>query len=572
MSVGIPPESIVRLGSKSTPETQALLLSQQRSSTRHSQAAWNLINTVVVEAQLLQTNLRNEFRESQDLSVNWVEILEYLEFSENECHFHDAFQVPDSQDGMTRVGQKGKAIGRDYLLRRWADGYDSGVFANELPGGSHTVWNMNRPTRQAHIDRWVRDILEEDISRVARSVESYNECQSRLDEAWSEKTVTLINEKRIIGCTTTAAARYTREFQSVAPGVIIVEEAGEILESHVLAALSSNTKQLVLIGDHKQLRPKVNNYALTVEKGHGYNLNRSMFERLILDKYPHVTLRNQHRMCPEISTLVRHLTYPDLLDNSNTLNRPTPRGLQDRVIFFGHRVPEVAAQQIADRRDEGSKISKQNAFEAELVLKIVRYLAQQGYGTDRLVVLTPYLGQLHLLLEKLSKENDPVLNDLDSFDLVRAGLLSNAGAQMSKRRIKISTIGKRLCLLLTPNYVMVDVCVDNYQGEESDIVIASLTRSNDAGDIGFMAAPERLNVLLSRAREALIMIGNANTFLASRRAKEAWEPLFNKLKENGHVYDGLPVKCAQHPTRLNLLQRAEDFDKECPDGGCAEPW
>lgn len=114
--------------------------------------------------------------------------------------------------------------------------------------------------------------------------------------------------------------------------------------------------------------------------------------------------------------------------------------------------------------------------------------------------------------------------------------------------------------------------LDNYQGEESDIVVASLTRSNDAGDVGFMASPERLNVLLSRARTALIMIGNAETFVKNRKGKMTWTSLFDKLRENHQLHDGLPVKCEQHPQRLALLQNMADFDTQCPDGGCAEPW
>ena len=64
-----------------------------------------------------------------------------------------------------------------------------------------------------------------------------------------------------------------------------------------------------------------------------------------------------------------------------------------------------------------------------MVWKIVRYLAQQGYGTDNLVVLTPYLGQLRELKIALQKDMDPILNDLDSFDLVRAGLMSDSAAK-----------------------------------------------------------------------------------------------------------------------------------------------
>jgi hypothetical protein len=81
------------------------------------------------------------------------------------------------------------------------------------------------------------------------------------------------------------------------------------------------------------------------------------------------------------------------------------------------------------------------------VLKCVRYLGQQGYGTDKLVILTPYLGQLRLLRDHLMVENDPVLNDLDSFDLVRAGLLSEASANINKHPIKISTIGMSMAVM-----------------------------------------------------------------------------------------------------------------------------
>ena len=87
-----------------------------------------------------------------------------------------------------------------------------------------------------------------------------------------------------------------------------------------------------------------------------------------------------------------------------------------------------------------------------------------------------------------------------------------------------------------------------------------------------MAAPQRLNVLLSRARIAIIMIGNANTFMSSRKGKSVWRPFFNYLKDHNHLYDGLPVKCERHPQKLALLKSKIDFLTNCPDGGCSEPW
>jgi len=186
--------------------------------------------------------------------------------------------------------------------------------------------------------------------------------------------------------------------------------------------LGPKADQLILIGDHKQLRPKVSNYQLSVEKGEGYDLNRSLFERLVLKGFPHQTLTVQHRMRPEISALIRQLTYPDLIDGPKTKGRPDIRGFENgNLIFVSHKKQEDHNPQLGNQDGLTYKSSKQNTFEAEMVLKCVRYLGQQGYGTDKIVILTPYLGQLQLLREKLSEDNDPILSDLDSYDLIRAG-------------------------------------------------------------------------------------------------------------------------------------------------------
>lgn len=199
----------------------------------------------------------------------------------------------------------------------------------------------------------------------------------------------------------------------------------------------------------RQLRPKVNHYLLTVEKGEGYDLNRSLFERLVLKGYPHKTLTEQHRMRPEISALIRQLTYPELVDADSTKSRPDLRGLRDNIVFINHDHPEDELTEVADKGDVSSSSSKQNTYEVEMVLKIVRYLAQQGYGTEKLVILTPYLGQLLKLRDALKKDNDPVLNDLDSYDLVRAGLLPAATASVNKNSIRLSTIGRYSILFVT---------------------------------------------------------------------------------------------------------------------------
>lgn len=103
-------------------------------------------------------------------------------------------------------------------------------------------------------------------------------------------------------------------------------------------------------------------------------------------------------------------------------------------------------------------------------------------------------------------------------------------------------------------------------------MIASLTRSNKSNVIGFMDSPERLNVLLSRARDGLILIGNSQTFLHSKKGGALWKRFFTLLEDGQYVYQGFPVKCESHPERTVLLKQAKDFDNHCPDGGCTELW
>ncbi|KAJ5117791.1 P-loop containing nucleoside triphosphate hydrolase protein [Penicillium atrosanguineum] len=550
LDIGIDASSIVRLGSKSSQRTRPLIMAEQKVGFTRSRTSWDIINNLENTLIQQETELQQSFNRYKKTDANAAFILSFLEFEDPE--YFEALSVPDDEVGMMTIGARGQVVKNDYLYNRWVQGKDAGAFQASLPFSCGAVWKLSNDKRQEKHNIWIRALLEELTESLSTYVSQFNQLQSNLNAVWLERNRAILKSKRIIGCTTTAAAMYFADICQAAPGIVLVEEAGEILESHVLAAMTQETKQLVLIGDHLQLRPKVNSYSLTTEKGDGYDLNVSLFERLIRTGYPHTTLLKQHRMCPEISTLVRDLMYPELEDDDKTKIRPPPRGLQDRVIFIQHNHPEVEFSEISDSRDEGSKQSKRNTFEAELVLKIVKYLGQQGYGTDRLVVLTPYLGQLHLLRDELSKQNDPVLNDLDSYDLVRAGLISKAGANHSKRQIKISTI-------------------DNYQGEESEIVIASLTRSNRQGEIGFMAIPERVNVLLSRARDVLIMVGNSETFLSSRKGTKCWGPLLDQLKANGHIYDGLPIRCEQHPGITNIIETPTEFDKQCPDGGCSAP-
>jgi hypothetical protein len=441
MDIGIPSETMVRLGGKSTVRTQPLMLRNQPGAKRTA-TQWSRIDKIKQRLQDHEKRLVDVLKRFQTANNQKARLMEHLEFLAEELPFFDAFTVTSAKDdGMTKVGKGGKKISPFYLLDRWIRNHkDAGSLQNFQPEGADKIWAMSPEKRQTAQDRWQKEILDDLVREIQEAGRQYNSDQANLVRVESETDEVVIKAKRIIACTTTGAAKYSQSIQAASPGVVLVEEAGEILEAHILTSLGPQTQQLIMIGDHKQLRPKCS-YELSVEQGDGFDLNRSLFERLVLKGFPHVTLTQQHRMRPEISSLIRHLTYPDLTDAPSTQTRGDLRGFRDNVVFVNHSHAEVeldAARELLD----GGKSSKQNEFEARMILKCVRYLAQQGYGSDKLVVLTPYLGQLKLLRDQLSKENDPILNDLDKWDLIRAGLLTDLASKTSKPSLRLSTIGK----------------------------------------------------------------------------------------------------------------------------------
>jgi len=137
----------------------------------------------------------------------------------------------------------------------------------------------------------------------------------------------------LVGMTANYAAKNKRLLQRLQPRVCIVEEAGELLESQLLACLASpKMEHLVLIGDHQQLRPKVSDYTLAQE----YHLDISMFERLLKVGAPKAELSIQLRMRPSICDLVRPF-YTSLEDHQRVFQHPPLRGVQKDVYFLRHR-------------------------------------------------------------------------------------------------------------------------------------------------------------------------------------------------------------------------------------------
>jgi AAA domain len=112
--------------------------------------------------------------------------------------------------------------------------------------------------------------------------------------------------------------------------------------------------------------------------------------------------------------------------------------------------------------------------------------------------------------------------------------------------------------------------VDNFQGEEADIIIVSLVRSNARGVIGFLKEEQRVNVLLSRARSGMFIVGNTECLTKSNAGSAVWGPILNLLSVAGQVRPGLPTLCQLHPDDDPIeLRTPEDFRLHRPNGGCS---
>ena len=107
--------------------------------------------------------------------------------------------------------------------------------------------------------------------------------------------------------------------------------------------------------------------------------------------------------------------------------------------------------------------------------------------------------------------------------------------------------------------------VDDFQGEENDIILLSLVRSNSDMNIGFLSNPNRTCVSLSRAKKGLYLIGN----LSMLRGKEntVWPEIISDLEQKGCIGKALPLYCRVHRKNKVFAEMPEDFHK-CPEGGC----
>eukprot|EP01032_Pedospumella_encystans_P023366 gene23366-26450_t len=453
---GVPLEDIVRLGrSPKVHETlQGCMLNDRGDFNRLQRR--NYAKVMQALEELKRKIIHGKVRVGR-LSSNWNWSTASAFLKDESAYNTELSDIYEQLQGTSQDGfQTAKT---DDLWNQWISGR-----GNQAGRG---IWAMSLVKRLELVAEWQAKQGMVLYSDLAGHMLDYDAKVEALQLLKTEPKVPAAAAAKVLGCTITSAAKNRDLIAQIRPNIVVVEEAGEILEASLLTCLGPSVKHLIMVGDHKQLRPKLECYELRKESGKGIDFDISLFERLATrSSFPIVTLNEQRRMRPEVCDLIRLTTYPFLKDHASVTQRDDIRGVSSNVIFINHDHLEGADTENAVLGNS----SKINLHEVGMVREIVRYFVLQGYQPSDIVILTPYLGQLVLIqaeLKKIKLEVD--INDLDRQDLQSADIdIGSAAdsASQEKSGAKENTPQTKVSVRVAT--------VDNFQGEEAKIIIASL--------------------------------------------------------------------------------------------------
>ncbi|RMX83819.1 hypothetical protein D0869_05025, partial [Hortaea werneckii] len=428
-------------------------------------------------------------------------------------HHHQLFSNIDEEGFITVNRHQGSELQQWLNAVPWDQGKRRPVAELE----NADLHQMTARERRRLYHSWTSKAANRVRNKFDRALGAYDKAKEELDGIRTETDQRVLRQANIIGITTSGLARNLDLLRRVNAKVLLCEEAGEVLESHLLTALLPSVEHAILIGDHQQLRPHVQNYDLSTESRGGaqYALDVSLFERLVQPQdilahpLPFCRLQVQRRMHPSISQLVQETLYPDLQNAEIVNSIPDVVGMRRRLFWMHH-------EQIEDHAGDGLNTSHTNSYEVEMTAALVKHLVHQGvYKSDEIAVITPYLGQLRLLRRKLAGSFDIVLNERDDEELLKdAGNGIEGDPPSTDVPLRRPSVARGTLL----NALRI-ATVDNFQGEEAKVVVISLVRSNKERKPGFLKTPNRINVLLSRAQHGMYIIGNSDTITGDASSK-----------------------------------------------------
>lgn len=328
------------------------------------------------------------------------------------------------------------------------------------------LWSIRMAIRELRQQRKHADSWHQKMDRL----------KSRATELELRIRSSLFGEARVIASTLTGAANRVLEGEKYS--TLFIDEAAQALEAACWIAIRK-AGRVILAGDHCQLPPTVK--SIMALKG---GLGKTLMERIVENKPETVTLlKMQYRMNEQIMKFSSEWFYHGMVESAPTVSH---RGILD------YDTPMMWIDTAeCDGKEEfvGENFGRINRAEAELTLQTLQQYLEK-IGKQRILeesidvgIISPYRAQVQLLRKELRKR--------EFFRPYRH--------------------------LLTVN------TVDGFQGQERDIILISLVRSNDGGDIGFLRDLRRMNVAITRARMKLIILGSSETMTS--------HPFYKKLYE-----------------------------------------
>lgn len=328
------------------------------------------------------------------------------------------------------------------------------------------LWSIRKAIRELRQQRKHADSWHQKMDRL----------KSRATELELRIRSSLFGEARVIASTLTGAANRVLEGEKYS--TLFIDEAAQALEAACWIAIRK-AGRVILAGDHCQLPPTVK--SIMALKG---GLGKTLMERIVENKPETVTLlKMQYRMNEQIMKFSSEWFYNGMVESAPTVSH---RGILD------YDTPMMWIDTAeCDGKEEfvGENFGRINRAEAEMTLQTLQQYLEK-IGKQRILeesidvgIISPYRAQVQLLRKELRKR--------EFFRPYRH--------------------------LLTVN------TVDGFQGQERDIILISLVRSNDGGDIGFLRDLRRMNVAITRARMKLIILGSSETMTS--------HPFYKKLYE-----------------------------------------
>ncbi|EXJ74305.1 uncharacterized protein A1O5_02601 [Cladophialophora psammophila CBS 110553] len=435
-----------------------------------------------------------------------------------------------------------------YLLNAWRKGGSRHGPVRRLRTllSESDIQSLNNPERQRVYYHWLAESKKTTRAELLTALAEYKEHKEQFDQVRAGVDLRCLQQAKVIGVTTTGLARTLPLLRKLNSKVLVCEEAGEVLEAHILTALLPSLEHAILIGDHLQLPPHIQSYELSRESSSGkrHSLDISLFERLVTPScstqsaVPYSALETQRRMHPSISELIRSTLYPRLCDSSAVDSYPSITGLARRLFWLDHANPEDGALS-----DPDSTTSHSNEFEVKMVTSLVSHLVRQGvYHANDLAVLTPYLGQLQKIRRELQGLFEISLTEGDILELEKeeVGKDNNEPSHSTVPSLQKTPLSRALKVST----------IDNFQGEEAKVVIISLVRSNDQNKCGFLRTSNRINVLLSRAKHGMYIIGNSRT----SGHVQMWGSVIEMLQSDDNFGERLQLQCPLRSSASSLVQ------------------